>query len=68
MGAARKIIIEVPEELLDEAQKTTGTDVAETVRRGLELVVASDPYQQLLNWRGKVQLKETSEELKADRW
>jgi len=67
MRTARKITIEVPRELLEKAQRASGTGVTQTVRAGLQLVAASRTYAQLRRWRGKVQFSRTVAELKADR-
>lgn len=67
MGPARKITIEIPEELLEKAQKATGSGITQTVRTGLQLVAASETYDRLLELRGKVKFSLTWEELKDDR-
>jgi hypothetical protein len=67
MGAARKITIEIPEDLLERAQKASGKGITETVRTGLRLVAAADTYRELLKWKGKVKLSETWQDLKYDR-
>ena len=67
MRTARKITIEVPRELLEKAQRASGTGVTQTVRAGLQLVAASRTYAQLRRLRGKVQFSRTVAELKADR-
>jgi hypothetical protein len=67
MRAARKITIEVPPELLEKAQKATGSGITQTVRTGLELVAASQAYERLGRFRGKVRLSRTFKELKDDR-
>ena len=67
MGPARKITIEIPEELLEKAQRATGSGITQTVRAGLQLVAASETYDRLLELRGKVKFSLTWEELKADR-
>jgi len=38
MKAARKITIEVPEDLLNKAQEASGAGITQTVRAGLQLV------------------------------
>ena len=65
--AARKITVEVPPELLDRAQRASGTGITQTVRTGLQLIAASHAYARLRQLRGKVRLTRTSAELKADR-
>ena len=67
MEIARKITVEVPEELLNKAQRASGSGITQTVRTGLQLVAASHAYAQLRQLRGKVRFTLTSEELKADR-
>lgn len=67
MEAARKITVEVPPELLEKAQKASGSGITQTVRAGLQLVAASHAYARLRQLRGKVQFTRTSSELKADR-
>jgi hypothetical protein len=67
MQTARKITIEVPPDLLDLAQKATGTGITQTVRTGLQLVAASQAYAQLRQLRGKVPFSRTLTDLKSDR-
>jgi hypothetical protein len=67
MAIARKITVEVPPELLDKAQRASGTGVTQTVRTGLQLVAASRTYARLRQFRGKVRFSRTLAELKADR-
>jgi hypothetical protein len=67
MGPARKITVDVPEDLLEKAQQATGSGITQTVRTGLQLVAASQTYDRLLQLEGKVQFSLTWEELKDDR-
>jgi hypothetical protein len=67
METARKITVEVPLDLLEKAQRASGTGVTQTVRAGLQLVAASRTYARLRRLRGKVRFTRTSAELKADR-
>jgi hypothetical protein len=68
MGPAlKKVTIEVPEELLEKAQQATGSGITQTIRSGLQLLAASQAYDQLRQLRGKVQFSRTWEELKDDR-
>jgi hypothetical protein len=67
MEAARKITVEVPPELLEKAQRATGSGVTQTVRTGLQLVAASQAFARLRQLRGKVRFSQTSAGLKADR-
>ena len=67
MQTARKITVEVPEELLAKAQRASGAGITETVREGLQLVAASETYARLRQLRGKVRFSRALAELKADR-
>jgi len=67
MAAGRKITVELPEDLLEQAQRATGTGITATVRTGLQLVAASHAYSKLRLLRGKVRLSRTTADLKADR-
>lgn len=63
----RKITVEVPPELLDKAQRASGSGVTQTVRAGLQLVAASEAYARLRHFRGKVRFSRTFADLKTDR-
>jgi len=67
METARKITVEVPEDLLEKAQQASGAGITQTVRTGLQLVAASHAYARLRQLRGKVRFSQTTDELKADR-
>jgi hypothetical protein len=67
METARKITVEVPLDLLEKAQRASGTGITQTVRTGLRLVAASRTYARLRHLRGKVRFTRTLAELKADR-
>ena len=67
MASARKITVEIPEDLLARAQQASGTGVTGTVRAGLQLLAASRAYSRLRRLRGRVKFSRTSADLKADR-
>jgi hypothetical protein len=67
MTTARKITVDVPRELLEKAQRASGTGITQTVRTGLQLIVASRAYGRLHGLRGKILFSRTVAELKADR-
>jgi hypothetical protein len=67
METARKITVEIPPELLEKAQRASGSGITQTVRIGLQLVAASHAYARLRQLRGKVHFTRTLAELKADR-
>jgi hypothetical protein len=67
MEARRKITVLVHRELLGKAQKAAHAGIADTVRKGLELLVLSDVYDRLLKMRGKVKFSVDLNELRDDR-
>lgn len=67
MNAARKVTVELPDDLLRRAQESTGQGVEATIRRGLELVAASQAYDELLKLKGKVEFSVDWRELREDR-
>ena len=67
VGAARKITVEISGELLRKAQKSTGEGVTATIRRGLELVAASQAYEGLHRLRGRVKFSVDWRRLRQDR-
>ena len=67
MKKARRITVEVQAALLARAQQATGEGIAQTVRAGLQLVVASRAFDHLRQLRGKVRFTKTLAQLKADR-
>jgi len=67
MRIARKITVEVPVDLLRKAQRSTGAGVTATIRRGLELVAASQAYEGLRRLRGRVKFSVTWKGLREDR-
>jgi hypothetical protein len=67
MSTARKITVEVSEELLEKAQHASGAGITQTVRTGLQLLAASRTYARLRELRGKVKFSRTATALKDDR-
>jgi len=67
MATARKITVEIPQELLEKAQQASGSGITQTIRTGLQLLAASQAYDNLRQLRGKVRFSRTWEELKEDR-
>ena len=67
METARKITVEISSDLLEKAQRASGTGITQTVRTGLQLLAASRTYARLRQLRGKVRFTRTLPELKADR-
>ena len=67
METPRKITVEVPLDLLEKAQRASGTGSTQTVRTGLQLVAASRTYARLRHLRGKVRFTRPLAVLKTDR-
>ena len=67
MKSERKITVHVERDLLARAQKATNCGISETVRKGLELLAASEAYDRLLKLRGKMKFSVNLDELREDR-
>jgi len=67
MKRARKITVELPPELLERAQRASGTGITQTIRTGLQLVAATGTYARLRQLRGKVRFSRSWTMLKDDR-
>ena len=67
MRSFRKITVRIPTEVLEKAQRVSGTSITQTVRAGLQLVAASRTYARVRQLRGKVRFSRTLAELKSDR-
>jgi hypothetical protein len=67
MKSSRKITVLVRSDLLAIAQKAAKAGISETVRNGLELLVTSDVYDQLLKMRGKVKFSVDLCDMREDR-
>jgi len=67
MQNQRKITVEVPEQLLDKAQRASGVGITKTVRQGLQLIAASEAYARLRRFKGRVRFKRSLAQLKEDR-
>jgi len=61
------VTVEIPDELLRKAQKSTGLGITATIRRGLELVAASRAYEDLRKLRGRVVFSVDWRQLRRDR-
>ena len=62
-----KVTVELPIELLNRAQRSTREGITSTIRRGLELLVASRAQAQLVVLRGKVKFSVKLGTLRTDR-
>jgi hypothetical protein len=67
MGELRKITVLVRSAVLAKAQKAVRAGISETVRKGLELLVTSEAYDQLAKMYGKVKFSVDLSELRQDR-
>ncbi len=67
MSAARKITVQLPADLLEKAQRSTGESLTATIRKGLELVAAGAAYDELTKLKGKVRFSIDWRTLRAER-
>jgi hypothetical protein len=65
--STRKVTIELPEELLQKAQRASRAGVTQTIRKALQILAASDAYERARKLRGTYRYTLTLEELKDDR-
>jgi len=63
----KKVTVDVPADVLKKAQDQTGESISETIRMALTLLASFEAQKELANLRGKVKVKETWQQLKADR-
>jgi len=62
----RKLTILIPEKLLAKARRVSKSGITPTVRKGLELLAATEAYERLLKMRGKVKFGLTWQEMRGD--
>ncbi len=65
--ANRKITVQISDELLERAQRSSGKGLTATVRDGLRLVAAAEAYKGLRRLRGKVKFSLDLTRLREDR-
>jgi post-segregation antitoxin (ccd killing protein) len=64
---SQKVTVHVDRDLLRRARERTRQGVTATIRHGLELVAASEAYEQLRALRGKVSFSLDLKKLREDR-
>ena len=67
MSDAKKITVDIPAELLSEAQAQTGKGITETVKIALSQLARAKAYEDLRKMRGKVLFSIDLKELRKDR-
>ena len=67
MGAARKVTVQLPADLLDRAQRSSGQNLTATICQGLKLVAAGPAYDGLRRLKGKVRFSTDLRSLREDR-
>ena len=67
MEKAKKITVDVPEDLLRRAQESSGQGITATIRTGLQLVAATGAYEALRRLRGRVRFSVDWRDLREDR-
>jgi hypothetical protein len=67
MGAARKVTVQLPADLLDRAQRSSGKNLTATICQGLKLVAAGPAYEGLRRLKGKVRFSVDLRALREDR-
>lgn len=67
MRPARKVTVQLPVELIEKAQRSSGEGLTATIRKGLELVAAGTTYDELRRLKGKVAFSVDWRKLRDDR-
>ena len=67
MKTSRKVTVQLPADLLKDAQEYTGEGITPTIRRGLEQLRHAAACEGLLKLRGKVRFSLDLKELRRDR-
>lgn len=67
MSAARKVTLQLPADLVEKAQQSSGKNLTATVCDGLRLVAAGRAYDGLRQLKGKVKFSITLQKLREDR-
>ncbi len=67
MQNAKKVTVNLPEQLLLKAQDMTGKNITQTIAQGLELLAASDTFNQVKKLKGKIRFSTKLSELREDR-
>lgn len=67
MKSTKKITIELPTQLVDQALAASGLGLTPTIRQGLQLIAASGVYEKLKSLKGKLNLSLNLKELRKDR-
>jgi len=67
MQTERKITVQIPADLLQRAQRSSGAGITETIRQGLRLVAAGDTFRQVAKLRGAVKFSIDPRRLREDR-
>jgi hypothetical protein len=63
----KKVTVYLPTDLLERALASTDGNITETIRKGLELMAASQAYDSLRKLRGRVSLSLDITKLREDR-
>lgn len=67
MSAARRVTLQLPADLVEKAQRSSGKNLTATVCDGLRLVAAGPAYEGLRRLRGKVRFSIDLRSLREDR-
>ncbi|HEY3380604.1 MAG TPA: hypothetical protein VGK32_02490 [Vicinamibacterales bacterium] len=67
MAKVKKVTVDLPDDLLRRAQKSTGQGITATIRTGLQLVAATTAYDELRRLRGRVRVSVDWQALREDR-
>lgn len=67
MPVARKVTVQLPSDLVERAQRSSGQNLTATICQGLKLVAAGSTYDGLRQLKGKVTFSVDLSSLREDR-
>jgi hypothetical protein len=67
MSTARKVTVQLPADLVDRAQRSSGKNLTATICDGLKLVAAGPAYEELRRLKGRVRFSIDLRSLREDR-
>jgi hypothetical protein len=62
----QKVTVMLPRELVERAKRVSGLGITPAIRKGLEAVAATEAYEMIRKYRGKVKFAVSLDELRRD--
>ncbi len=62
----QKVTVMLPRDLVTRAKRVSGLGITPAIRKGLEAVAATEAYEMIRKYRGKVKFAVSLDELRRD--